>query len=240
MRPANERRRYFVTTSLIDFVASLESALYKYPICARPFSCKIWKKHFYLSLISNMFTVMRIYHQNISKQISWYIAALLCLPSCCLVKLRLITLNILEHVIKTYLGWLIVVMFLTIVKLPLNNDNTYSVSSRKLTNLEINVSEVLIVLDDLLNICCQIVIATRTCITWIWHPRKYHLNNHIGGLLQDCSISIANALKIMQSCTKPSTYLLSWKCPGVFRSYACYNLSLGKAEFKWRWPGQGL
>ena len=33
----------------------------------------------------------------------------------------------------------------------------------------------------------------------------------IDGLVQDCSISIANALEIQQSYTKPSTYAeLSW------------------------------
>ena len=29
---------------------------------------------------------------------------------------------------------------------------------------------------------------------------------HINALVQDCSISITNALQILQSCTKPSTY----------------------------------
>ena len=32
---------------------------------------------------------------------------------------------------------------------------------------------------------------------------------HFDGLVQDCSISIANALEILQSCTKPSIYRLS-------------------------------
>ena len=32
------------------------------------------------------------------------------------------------------------------------------------------------------------------------------LSMHINGLVQDCSISIANALEILQSCTKPSIY----------------------------------
>ena len=31
---------------------------------------------------------------------------------------------------------------------------------------------------------------------------------YIDGLAQDCSISIANALEILQSCTKPSIYVL--------------------------------
>ena len=30
--------------------------------------------------------------------------------------------------------------------------------------------------------------------------------NHIDGLVQDCSNSIANALELLQSCTKPSIY----------------------------------
>ena len=29
---------------------------------------------------------------------------------------------------------------------------------------------------------------------------------YVDGLVQDCSISIANALEILQSCTKPSIY----------------------------------
>ena len=36
----------------------------------------------------------------------------------------------------------------------------------------------------------------------IWHKSKYNYN--IDGLVQDCRISIANALEILQSCTKPS------------------------------------
>ena len=32
---------------------------------------------------------------------------------------------------------------------------------------------------------------------------------HVDGLMQDCSISIANALEILQSCTKPSIVVLS-------------------------------
>ena len=34
------------------------------------------------------------------------------------------------------------------------------------------------------------------------------LNSCIDNLVQDCSISIANALEILQSCTKPSTYFV--------------------------------
>ena len=32
----------------------------------------------------------------------------------------------------------------------------------------------------------------------------------LASLLQDCSISIANAMEILQSCTKPSLYV--WDC----------------------------
>ena len=32
---------------------------------------------------------------------------------------------------------------------------------------------------------------------------------YIDGLVQDCSISIANTLEILQSCTKPLTYMCS-------------------------------
>ena len=34
------------------------------------------------------------------------------------------------------------------------------------------------------------------------------LNCYINGVVQDCSISIANALEILQSCTKPSIFLI--------------------------------
>ena len=32
---------------------------------------------------------------------------------------------------------------------------------------------------------------------------------HIGGLVQDCSNSIANALELLQSCTKPSLWFIN-------------------------------
>ena len=34
---------------------------------------------------------------------------------------------------------------------------------------------------------------------------------YIGGLVQDCSNSIANALELLQSCSKPSIYFTSPK-----------------------------
>ena len=45
--------------------------------------------------------------------------------------------------------------------------------------------------------------------TWIYHSHvltHWGLMIHISGLVQDCSISIANALEILQSCTNPSIY----------------------------------
>ena len=54
---------------------------------------------------------------------------------------------------------------------------------------------------------------TETLSTWAWFlttaeqgfsPKKKIL--HIIGLVQDCSISIAKALEILQSCTKPSIW----------------------------------
>ena len=37
------------------------------------------------------------------------------------------------------------------------------------------------------------------------------LQLHINGLVQDCSISIANALEILQSCTEPSIHPVRYK-----------------------------
>ena len=52
---------------------------------------------------------------------------------------------------------------------------------------------------------------------WTWllrHPKYLSLMwamffYHINGLVQDCSISIAKALEILQSCTKPSIFGIS-------------------------------
>ena len=46
-----------------------------------------------------------------------------------------------------------------------------------------------------------------------WHLFSYNTTVvitatcHVHGLVQDCSISIANALKLLHSCTKPSNVL---------------------------------
>ena len=52
----------------------------------------------------------------------------------------------------------------------------------------------------------EIFIQSSLVITWS-SLTLYHIN----GLVQDCSISIANALEILQSCTKASTCI--WKIP---------------------------
>ena len=44
---------------------------------------------------------------------------------------------------------------------------------------------------------------SHECLLWfVW------LNHPVNGLVQDCSNSIANALELLQSCTKPSTWSL--------------------------------
>ena len=67
-----------------------------------------------------------------------------------------------------------------------------------------------------------------------WH----HQVRHVAGLVQDCSNSIANALELLQSCTKPSIsafYVLnctqkgaiiwhrSWRCDCLL-TWFCYQL----------------
>ena len=54
--------------------------------------------------------------------------------------------------------------------------------------------------------------------------------NHIDAFMQDCSISIATALEILQSCSKPSIYYyLLWltgnRPAGIFPSPAVANLN---------------
>ena len=49
------------------------------------------------------------------------------------------------------------------------------------------------------------------------------LNYYIDGLVQDCSNSIANALELLRSCTKPS----------IQDSLECTNIHLMKKKFSW-------
>ena len=53
---------------------------------------------------------------------------------------------------------------------------------------------------------------------------------HINGLVQDCSISIANALEILQSCTKPSISKISFKFPRGQWSYSDMTTVVGYQE----------
>ena len=48
----------------------------------------------------------------------------------------------------------------------------------------------------------EIAISSR------YHHHHHLLTHNIDGLAQDCSNSIANALELLQSCTKPSIYLI--------------------------------
>ena len=48
------------------------------------------------------------------------------------------------------------------------------------------------------------------------------MENQTDGLAQDCSISIANALEILQSCIKRSKYMAK-KAMDMF-TYPCYEL----------------
>ena len=48
---------------------------------------------------------------------------------------------------------------------------------------------------------------------------------HIDGLVQDCSISSANALEILQSCTEPLIFTLSEKAAAEGYLYTLYSVS---------------
>ena len=47
-------------------------------------------------------------------------------------------------------------------------------------------------------------VSSFACIDMNTYSMEYTL--HLDGLVQDCSISIVNALEILQSCTNPSIY----------------------------------
>ena len=44
----------------------------------------------------------------------------------------------------------------------------------------------------------------RRILMFDWLTEVRHVITHIDGFVQDCSNSIANALELLQSCTKPS------------------------------------
>ena len=52
-------------------------------------------------------------------------------------------------------------------------------------------------------------ISLSTCTLQRWIALRRVVSSYIDGLVHDCSISSANALEILQSCTKPS--ILPWK-----------------------------
>ena len=47
-----------------------------------------------------------------------------------------------------------------------------------------------------------------------------HLEQHIDGVVQDCSNSIPNALELLQSCTEPSTYYSKTASNALILSFA--------------------
>ena len=53
-------------------------------------------------------------------------------------------------------------------------------------------------IDDLVQDCSSSIANALELALWLWY---------IDGLVQDCCNSIADALELLQSCTKPSTYL---------------------------------
>ena len=62
-------------------------------------------------------------------------------------------------------------------------------------------------------------IETRTQITHLTQNK-----HHIDGLVQDCNNSIANAMELVQSCTKPSTYLVIDELWCIYCAYVGDNL----------------
>ena len=51
------------------------------------------------------------------------------------------------------------------------------------------------------------IVSSDDLITHIFQDFYWYWDNHINGLVQDCSISIVNALETLQSCAKPSISL---------------------------------
>ena len=56
-------------------------------------------------------------------------------------------------------------------------------------------------------ISCGCKLCTKSQLIWYWPKVSGHsLIKKVNGFVQDCSISIADALDILQSCTKPSKW----------------------------------
>ena len=60
------------------------------------------------------------------------------------------------------------------------------------------------------NFCQEMSAEKMFVISFIPEYGTFHVWHYLDGLMQDCSNSIANALELLQSCTKPAicTYLL--------------------------------
>ena len=71
------------------------------------------------------------------------------------------------------------------------------------------------------SICQKLNIGSGNCLAPIrcqWWLNQWWLCSlmHVDGLVQDCSISIANAQEILRSCTKPSLYIYIYASPGLW------------------------
>ena len=69
---------------------------------------------------------------------------------------------------------------------------------------------------------------------WVWYIAKTHRN--IDGLVQDCRNSITNALKLPESCTKPSIHTFLYHCKDGYRNIV-YSIEL---EIINRWSTRPL
>ena len=68
--------------------------------------------------------------------------------------------------------------------------------------------------------------TTRALSTFsnLYNQHKWYLN--IDGLVQDCSLSGALAMKLLQSCTKPSVYAITWWTKATFWTNHLYERAL--------------
>ena len=78
--------------------------------------------------------------------------------------------------------------------------------------------------------------------SWPWYALASWANvHHIDDSVQDCSNSIANALEILQSCTKPSTWNNDWLASRLrrprFRSFLifCFSQSVNHTTTQQDW-----
>ena len=76
---------------------------------------------------------------------------------------------------------------------------------------------------------CFVFVFVFLLLFWLHHLSHPIIYFHMGGLVQDCSISIANALEILQFSTESSTYILY---SGCFLTWAIVRL----CNFRWNIP----